>query len=70
MQGVRGLQGDPSDCSLGFVDINTKVAFYFMDLTLKMYVMFMMSTIPKKESDGSPNIQGTAVDIETRYLTL
>ena len=34
------VQGDPSGCSLGFVDIKTKVEFSYKDHILKRYLCF------------------------------
>ena len=52
LQGVP-LQGDPSGCSLGFVDIKTKDALLFMPLLLKA-TFVLKSTKPREHSDGSP----------------
>ena len=51
------IQGHPSGCSLGFVDIKTKVVLYInIILILKCNFCFfvLMSTKPREQPDGSP----------------
>ena len=38
------LQGDQSGLSLGYVDIKTRVAFWYMDLILKHKLCFDVNT--------------------------